>query len=262
MNTTGTILPDAAIPVTMVITSCRRHDLLEQTLRSFLTHNDYPLERILIIEDSDLDSVHDMKRLFPEAPIEIIVNGTQMGQLRSIDKAYSLVTTEYIFHCEDDWDFGRPGLIAESIPILQSDPDVLLVLTRIKEDIPYFLRSFREQELDAGQGRTARFRLIPPHAHQNWYTFTFNPGLRRLSDYKLVPGGYQTLNNEKTISQFYKRLNRKQAWLSDGQVRHIGDDRGHDRARRPFRLADRLTIWGQSLQRRLMHYGRVIGIGR
>ena len=27
----------------------------------------------------------------------------RMGQLFSIDKAYSIVKSEYIFHCEDDW---------------------------------------------------------------------------------------------------------------------------------------------------------------
>ena len=34
---------------------------------------------------------------------DVLVNKKRMGQLFSIDKAYSLVTTEYIFHCEDDW---------------------------------------------------------------------------------------------------------------------------------------------------------------
>jgi len=28
-----------------------------------------------------------------------------IGQIKSIDKAYSMVDTEYIFHCEDDWEF-------------------------------------------------------------------------------------------------------------------------------------------------------------
>jgi hypothetical protein len=34
---------------------------------------------------------------------DVIVNKKRMGQLFSIDKAYSVVDTEYIFHCEDDW---------------------------------------------------------------------------------------------------------------------------------------------------------------
>ena len=34
---------------------------------------------------------------------EVLVNKKRMGQLFSIDKAYSIVATEYIFHCEDDW---------------------------------------------------------------------------------------------------------------------------------------------------------------
>ena len=42
---------------------------------------------------------------------KIIYNDVNIGQCKSIDKAYELVDTEYIFHCEDDWEFTSPNFI-------------------------------------------------------------------------------------------------------------------------------------------------------
>ena len=77
--------------VTLVITSCGRFDLLEETLDSFFECNTYPIKKIIITEDSTegkklerLISKYDGKN----QEFRLIVNETRLGQLKSIDKAY------------------------------------------------------------------------------------------------------------------------------------------------------------------------------
>ncbi len=172
-------------PVTLVITSFNRFDLLEQTLDTFFLHNDYPLARAIVIEDSqNLDFFRVMER-YKSKGVEPMFNEQRLGQHRSIDRAYSTVETEFIFHCEDDYLFGRPGIIRESMEILQSDSDILMVLPRQKEDLPYYLDSVPVRSIG-----NARYRKVGPKFHHLWYTFSFNAGLRRLSDYRMLPAGY------------------------------------------------------------------------
>ncbi|MBK6807259.1 MAG: hypothetical protein IPG84_21505 [Betaproteobacteria bacterium] len=52
-------------------------------------------------------------------PIELIVNDPPVGQMTSIDRAYALVDTPYVFHCEDDWRFFRSGFVEESRVVLR-----------------------------------------------------------------------------------------------------------------------------------------------
>ena len=74
-----------------------------------------------------------------------------------------------------------------------------------------------------------------------WHGFTFNPGLRRLSDYRLLGGSYEkqprtmyvvaktptaALPFEVEASAFYHRLGYRAFILEEGgYVRHIGEDR-------------------------------------
>ena len=57
-----------------------------------------------------------------------------MGQVAAIDTAYARVKTDFIFHCEDDWEFLRPQFIERSLVILNSRPDILMVSLRDKDD--------------------------------------------------------------------------------------------------------------------------------
>ena len=110
--------------VTLVITSCGRFDLLEETLDSFFEYYTYPIKKIIITEDSTegkklerlISKYNDKNNNF-----KLIVNETRLGQLKSIDKAYSEVDTEYIFHCEDDWKFLKKGFIEKSMELMEED---------------------------------------------------------------------------------------------------------------------------------------------
>ena len=86
----------------LVITSCRRYDLLKQTITSMQPWIG-KFSRRIVIEDSDY-----RPRYFDELEAKgftVLINGSTLGQHRSIDLAYGQVDTEFIFHCEDDWEY-------------------------------------------------------------------------------------------------------------------------------------------------------------
>lgn len=202
--------------VTLVLTSCARFDLLRETLQSFQKYNDFPLKRFLLIEDSGDPSVYKVTEEFPDLKIEVVLNKPSLGQHASIDRAYSMVETEYIFHCEDDWLFLRKGIIADSVALMDNDPSIALVWARGDEGAPKWIKK-TARTVQSG----VAIRPIDPRAHHLWGNFTFNPGLRRLSHYKMMPGGY-TVNAEGRTSIFLKRRGYRMVILAETGVGHIG----------------------------------------
>ncbi len=241
--------------VTLVVTSCRRFDLLRHTLETFYRHNDTPLAAAIVIEDSDDEGVREVTDAFAGHGLKLVINGRSLGQHASVDRAYAMVDTEYVFHCEDDWEFGRAGIISESLSILQADPGILMVLAR--EPMSKYMRSLRRRSVDG-----ASYRLMKPAFHHKWYGFSFNPGLRRLVDYKALPGGYAAFPSEVAISLHYKAEGRSMAVLERAAVRHLGDDRSTStrlpRWRRPYNELVEKPLY--SSRRRLAHYARLIGL--
>ena len=152
--------------VTVCLTSCGRQDLLEKTLKSFFEFNTYPIERFIVSEDSGMFDVNEeLQIMYPE--IDFINNGYKQGQIKSIDSMYKMVETKYIFHMEDDWEFYRSGFIEYSMAKLEADPKLINVWLREKDDT---------------NGHT-HFNGMVSLNHNGWGGFTFNPTLKRLSDY-------------------------------------------------------------------------------
>lgn len=208
--------------VTTIITSCGRHDLLERTINSFNKFNTYLCE-ILIIEDS--------LSLLPYK--NVIYNETNMGQVRSIDRIYSMVKTPYIFHCENDWEFCRGGFIEKSMAILEADPKIFTVWLRGLDDTnthPVEMNPvYYIYDNETKQKVTDYYLMAMGALGGNWDGFTWNPGLRRLSDYELVkpfsqyimPGDFNALT-ECRIGKEYTKLGFRAAILPDKYVKHIG----------------------------------------
>jgi hypothetical protein len=115
--------------VTVVITSRRRHDLLNLTLSSFFKKNDYPIEKVIIVEDGVYnDSMTELMDVYSNCTWLMTgqsKDGVHPGQLKAIDMAYSLVETEWVFHSEDDWQFIEPGFIKESMEIMKANRNVI-----------------------------------------------------------------------------------------------------------------------------------------
>jgi len=182
--------------ITLVVTSCGRNDLLARTLQSFYSFNSYSMKEVFIVEDWNKE-----------------------GQVQGIDKAYARVKTPYIFHCEDDWEFYQPGFIEKSLEILEKYPNILQVWLREHNDTnghPIV--------------RLPQFDVDTLDANWNWGGFSWNPGLRRLSDYQLLGKPYTEFRgtsniSEHTLSRHYASLGYHAAITSMGYVRHIGWDR-------------------------------------
>lgn len=202
------------------MTSCNRFDLLEPTLISFLKYNTYTIERFIFIEDTH--KIKQLKKIikkFPEVYKKSLLlnNNPKLGQIKSIDKAYSYVETEYIFHCEEDWEFYKEGFIEKSIEILIEFPKIINVWLRELNDTNG--HPLEQDEITTNKG--IKIKYLKPKYLGIWNGFTFNPTVKRLSDYKLL-GAYQNVGHESEIGEFYFKNNFKAAILIEGYVRHSG----------------------------------------
>jgi hypothetical protein len=201
--------------VTFALTACGRPDLLERTMDSFISHNTYPIDKYIITEDSTIAGLNDKLIVkYSDLNIEWIINETRKGQIESIDNMYSKIGTDYIFHCEDDWLFTQDSFIEKSMEILDNNSNILLVWLRAHNDTNGHPVTIYNNDYD----------LINYNYLVAWHGFTFNPALRRLSDYKLV-APYSSVGHEYDLSIRYKELGFKAAILKDKHVEHIGWNR-------------------------------------
>ena len=232
---------------TLIVTSCGRFDLLEKTLSSFFAYADIPPARTILIEDSGDGSVRDVAAPFP---VEVIVNERRLGQMAAIDKAYGYIDTPLIFHCEDDWEFTRSGFIAESYRLLHALPQVSMIGLRDRASLNPLLR-----DRPTVRDRAGAYFLADPKAHPEYFSYSFNPGLRRLADYIAI-GPFSPLGYEPDISFAFKQAGFQIAYLDQPAVRHIGDHRHVDDPKAPKRPKNQIQRWGRSLQKRLKRLSR------
>ena len=218
--------------VTVVLTSYNRPDLLEKTLDSFFEHNTYPIERFLILEDSECDRCIDFVHDRYDFPIEVIYNNPRRHQVRSVDYGYSLVDTPWIFHMEEDWEFLRGEFIEDSIKIMEADPNIITVWLRGLDDQtlnhPYYPQRYIVDGVEVVQ---VMFDGV-------WGGFTFNPSLKRRSDWEELPGNYDGVPKltpthmsggwtlESDICAEYHRRGKIAVRTVESYIRHIGWGRG------------------------------------
>jgi len=201
--------------ITFTLTACGRPDLLERTMDSFLKFNTYPIKRYKIVDDSAVVGVNDaLIEKYKSLGIEWKHNTARTGQTESIDEMYSDIDTEYIFHCEDDWQFTEYSFIEKSIPVLEANPNIILVGLRAHNDTNGQPIEYYNEEFD----------LMSLNFNGIWHGFTFNPGLRRLADYLLVKP-YKSIGWENDLSIKYKELGFRAAILKEKHVEHIGWNR-------------------------------------
>lgn len=205
--------------VSIMITSCGRFDLLKRTLESLDQFNTYPIRKVYITEDS---GKQDVFACLPEGWREhtkVYVNEPKLGQLASIDLAYGDIDTEWVFHCEDDWEFYRPGFIEESMTLLKEDQQALQVWLRsaahdLAVHSPYVFLSDRKSIKGI-----SFYKVNSEKA--DWQGFSFNPGLRRMADYK-QHAPYSQFSGEKDLSRLYAAENRYALILENDAVLHTG----------------------------------------
>lgn len=208
-------------PYTVALTSCRRFDLLERTLGSLLPRLDGPIAEVIVIEDSGDRGVHDVVRRFSGGRLKfrVIVNEPPIGQIRSIDRLYANVRTEWIFHCEDDWEFFSDGFIESSFAVLKEADRHSMAGLRIRSEFP---PGYMGPPLSTRSG--VAYHLADPSVARMYAGLSFNPGLRRMRDYRIVGpySEFQASASEFQVARCYLELDYRVAYLSEPAIRHIG----------------------------------------
>ena len=192
----------AGLDYTLVVTSCNRHSLLLTTLDSFIKYADIKPRATIIVEDGGVDAPdwlacdHQTRNL----PHKIwIKNNPKLGQTASIDRAYAEVKTPYIFHCEDDWEFIAPFFMSQSYDILREYPLISQVNLRGPNWGHTLINDSRYP-----------FKIAEPGWGGGYGGLAWNPGLRRLSDYKNVFGTFVAHDSEANqhVATEIQRLER------------------------------------------------------
>ena len=242
---------------TVALTSCGRFDLLARTLGSLLPRLDGPIAEVLIVEDSGNRDVFEVVRQFSGVPgnIEVLVNDPPLGQIRSIDRLYAHIETEWVFHCEDDWEFSGEGLIGKSFSVLQESDRYSMVSFRNVSE--HGLAVFGPKKTtDSGVGYHVADGAIPRNGEAAG--LNFNPGLRRMRDYLLV-GPYARLGkhpSEARVSRAYRDLGFRVTCLAEPAVRHVGHGR---HVRDPFQLTGFSHRMVRSVRKRLLRLQGKLG---
>lgn len=206
--------------VTCCLTSAGRFDLLEKTLESFFRCNTYPISEWIISEDNDFDgdiltNIHNTFYKYAPKDMPLAVIMGKVGQIKSLDRMYKMINTNWFFGLEEDWLFTRPSFIEKSLEIMESRPEILQVWLREQNDtnnhpiIP-----------------TCELYDVAEHGKTRWSGFSLNPSLKRLSDYKLTGrGGYSAIGHEVNLSEYYNNLGFIAAITKIGYIKHIGQNR-------------------------------------
>jgi hypothetical protein len=223
--------------VTVVLTSCNRTTLLDKTLESFVKMNTYPIKELILIDDSGIIGCNEnvVKKYSGILSIRSIYNNVNIGQIQSIDKAYSYVSTKYIFHCEEDWEFLQHGFIEKSMQIFENNLDEKIYTVWLRPHKCTSGHPIIYDNLNRGY-----FKMKPDFSYihngdkYTWCGFTFNPGLRKTIDCLQFHPYYMkceksTKNGKEYVGEYI--LNKKYAdagyyafILDDpiGHVNHIG----------------------------------------
>lgn len=199
--------------VTVILTSCDRFDLLERTLDSFFSLNQYPIKAFHVHNDSVNPIPFCLINKYHQITWH---SGVKRGLSGAIDYLITLVDTEYFFTMEDDWMFeNNPNFIAESIAIL-NHTNCNQVWIRKESDTPH------QMGTDVLDFNGIKYKIIP--VWNGWCGFSFNPTVRRKSDWKnMFPNGIANTDekvlNDMVIGSY------KACILANHTVRHIGYSR-------------------------------------
>ena len=196
--------------VTAVLTANNRLPLLERTLTSFNLFNTYPIKELLIRDDSgDKEVCARTSELLCHLPLPFpfrLFDSGKVGQIKSCEIMYRAVTTPYVFHLEEDWEFCAPMFIEACFQNLEEG--VHSVWVRNEDDFDGFHR-------------------VKPHTDEKFvvpntisHGFSFNP---HLFDMQYYDGMDKTggATPEDSLGLHYLNRGLKTVWIP-GYCYHIG----------------------------------------
>ena len=107
--------------ITFTITTCKRLDLLTQTMNSFInccTDIDLIDEWLCVDDNSSEEDRYQMNQLYPFFTF-YLKDSREKGHPRSMNIIRKSIKTPYVFHMEDDWKFfTRTNYITKCLEVL------------------------------------------------------------------------------------------------------------------------------------------------
>jgi hypothetical protein len=203
--------------VSLFLTSCNRPALLRKTLESFVKFNTYPIEYGVIVEDSGLKGINDFAQSVVPFPIKIVYADARRGQMASIENGLQYLNTDYVFHCEEDWEFYNSGFIEDSMPILKNDARITSVRLRSYHELSSVYR-FPIHPVE-----NANYYIVGPDTGN----YSWNPSLRTI-EIQCMFSPYAKSNLvticEGGLDKAFKSMGMTTAltYKKEGYVRHIG----------------------------------------
>jgi len=211
--------------ITFTCTTSRRIRLFFNMMESFLNccEDKDMITRWIVSDDrSSEKDINNMKKAFPFLEI---VRPDKNGQAASLNKLFSCVKTDWIFHSEDDWVFLRRDKIITKCLEIHKDDD------RIRNII---LTNWRGVKVNSGNleyiihyHHPSLIKEVARTCDARWLGYSLNPGLQHLKTIKKY-GEYNL--NFKQNSRFWDRLlafrylkdGYKRASLIGNYVMHTG----------------------------------------
>ena len=232
----------AAPMVTFTVTTCKRLDLFEKTMNSFLNccTDLHKIDRWLCVDDNSSEEDRNaMRRLYPFFEF-YMKSPEEKGHPSSMNIIRSKVQTPYIFHVEDDWKFfAQKPYIGMCLDVLDQDEllgqclinknyaetskDCISIIGGVFKVTPYGTRYFvhencetDEQYVDFynrhGQGMNCAY----------WRHFSFRPSLLRKGVLDQLGEYANIMNFEIDYSERYYRAGYRSAFLDSVYCLHIG----------------------------------------
>jgi glycosyltransferase involved in cell wall biosynthesis/mannosyltransferase OCH1-like enzyme len=221
------------IKITMTITSCKRYNLLEQTLNSFFEcclDHDFIKEIILIDDNSSPEDVSRIIQLLQKINKPFIVvhkSSYHKGHANSLNYYFDLVKTDYIFQMEDDWLFTiKDNLISKALFVMDEYPEIKEVVYRIgtnmaknqtalktKNGIEYIKYNYENNQVRDNLDRPA------------WPGWNLNPSLQKWNDIKTLGKFNSEVSGvEFDFSRRYLKAGYKIAYFLKDSCKHLGDN--------------------------------------
>lgn len=228
--------------ITLTITTCKRYELFEQTMNSFINCclDIHLIDRFLCVDDNS--SEEDRKKMKEKYPFFEFYFKTvsEKGHPQSMNIIKNTVKTPYVFHLEDDWKFFIPhNYVEHCLDIITQNNDVQQCLlnknygetideigmpggyTRMTiSNKRYILHEYIEKEEDYkkfnernGGARNCAY----------WPYFSFRPSLFRKAVLDELGNFNETVAHfESEYANRYKEKGYKSAFLESIYCTHIG----------------------------------------
>ena len=203
--------------ITLCLTIGKRPELLRQTLTSLFEKNHF--ENVIAINDFGDKETNDV--FLELCPQGILLNQEHhIGHHPAVDKMYQYVTTNYIFHCEDDWYFDSEFNVTSYIELLQTSPKISSICLRKISDFHFLNEDIAKVEyLETIPVKSAKLTAL----HEQWHGYTFNPHIISVSTLKEI-GNLSAYKKERHISRWLRKKGKHILFLKEGVCYHIGEN--------------------------------------